>query len=857
MRLYQLLLLLCPSSFRKEYGGEMAAVFERRLMQSSLPGKLWIWLEATCDLVLTAIAAHWDLLRQDIRYAARTTAKSPGFALVAVTVAALGVAAPTAVFSLADHVLLRALPFPEPDRLVKLWEDESAKGYSRNDVSPGSYRDWKNSSTSFVSMASFRGLSVNLSGIGEPLRVEGTAANPELFSILGAVPLFGRTPTLEEDRPEAEGTVVLSYRLWQRLFGQDRNVLGRRLMFDEEAYTVIGVMPADFRYPQRETELWTTLRMGEDWFADRRNNMLQVLARLKPGVTIEQALAEMRVVGSALAKRYPAELGETSVTVIRMRDELSTRSRSILTILIVASLFVLLIAAGNLANLFLVRASARRAEIAVRTALGAGRYRLIRQLLTEGLLLAGIGGAAGTALATWSMPLLSRLVPTVLPIAQTPEIDWRVLWFALVVTLLTGVAFGVLPALRSTGGSLGLRAATGTHRDFVRRTLVVTQVAASVALLMATGLLIRALDRIESTNPGFNPAGRFAFRTSLPMPKYQETAKRERFYAQVLDEIRALPQVQSAAAISFRPMGDVRGGIWPVAVPGKAKGEQHVSSRFVTPGYFSTMQVPLLRGRDFTAADNAGSQPVAVVSQSFIDEIWPGEDGLGRIFEMPFIKRRTAIIGIVSDVRFRGLEARSEPQMYFASAQALSGSFTWFAPKDFIVRATADASALMPAIRQVVSRADPLQPVSDVRSLTGLIEDDTVSRRVQLWVVAAFAGAAFLLAAIGIHGLLAFAVAQRTQEIGLRRALGASGTDIASMVFGEGLVLSLTGALIGIAAAYALGKTLESFFAGVPPSDAATLLAALGLSVVMTLGGTLAPAIRALRVDPAMALRGE
>ncbi len=855
MWFYRLLLQLCPASFRHEYGGEMTAVFERRLRESSFAGAVWTWLEGVSDVILAASAAHWDLLRHDLRYTLRSAKQAPGFTIVVVSVAALGVAASTAVFSLTDHVLIRPMPFREPDRLVKLWEDERERGYSRNDVSPANYRDWKRMSVSFESMAACRSLSVNLSGGGEAERLVGASVNYELFPLLGISPAIGRAFSAEEDRAGAAGTVVLSDGFWKRRFGGDPSVLGRRLLLDGQPHTIIGVMPAGFNYPRRETEIWTAMRFDEEDFSDRRNTYLEIVGRLKPGVSIEKAKAEMYVIGTNLEHQYPKENEKANVSVIRMRDEISWRTRTMLWVLGTAAFFLLLIAATNLANLLLARATARRREIAVRTALGAGRERIVRQLLTESLGLALVGGAVGVGLAVAGVPLLSRLVPTALPIADTPQVDWRVLLFALAVTIVTGIVFGITPALRATSTGLGLRSATGVRRDTLRRVLVVTQVAASVGLVVSTVLLVRSLMRLEGLNPGFSTNGVLALRTSLPMPKYEDTATRERFYSTVLDDIRALPGVKQAAVISFRPMGDFRGGIWRPIVDGK--DDRLASSRFITPGYFSTMGIPLLQGRDFSASDRGETDRVAIVSESFIKTFWPSENGVGRTFGLSFGKMTFRIVGVVADVRFRGLDRESEPQMYFASAQMPDKSFEWFAPKDIVVSSGSDPRTLISAIRQIVARVDPMQPVSDVQTLADVVDDDSSPRRTQLWVMSAFALAAFILAGVGIHGLLAFSVSQRTQEIGLRRALGAQASSIASLVASEGIALAILGSALGIAAAYTLGRSMQAFLVGVTPDDPLTLCASFALAMVMTGFGILLPLIRALRVDPSVALRAE
>ncbi len=856
MRLYQLLLLLLPASFRHEYGREMAAVFERRMLAASFPGRLWIWLEAVSDIALAAGGSHLELLRHDVKYTLRSCRRAPGFSATVVGVAALGVAASTSVFSIADHVLLRPLPFRQPDRLVDLWEDQTQEGFARNQVSPANFRDWRAMSAVFESMAAYRELSANLSGAGEPERMSGTAASAELFPILGVPPLLGRTFTSAEDRPGAPGTVVLAYSLWQRRFGGDPAVLGRRFRLDGAPFTVIGVMPPGFHFPRRESELWTAIRFSEDDFVDRTDTYLGVIAALAPGVTLERASAAMKTVSASLARQYPATNAKVGVRILHLRDEISWRTRAILYVLSAAALFLLLIACSNLANLLLARSASRRKEMALRAALGAARERLIRQLLTESALLAFVGGVAGTALAAAAVPLLARLVPANLPVSATPAMDWRVLSFSLAVTLLTGIAFGVMPALRSTAAALGVRAGSSFRRARLRRILVMVQVGGSVALIVSTGLLGRALLRLQDVDPGFATGNHLVFRTTLPLPQYQTTAVRERYYNRVLEDLRALPGVRAAAAISFRPMGDFRGGIWPVLLPGEDP-PRHAVARFATPGYFAAMGIPLLHGRDISAADGPSATRVAVVSESFVREHWSGETGIGRTFAIPFGALKFTVVGVAADVRFRGLEPVSEPQMYFAHAQMEDGSFVWFIPKDFVVSAGIDPLVLMPAIHRIVSAADPLQPVSDVETLARLVGDETAPRLVQLRVVAIFAGAAFLLAAIGIHGLLAFTVAQRIPEIGIRIALGATQAQIARMVVGEGLALAGLGCLLGIGAGYLMGRGIQAFLLGLSPADAFTMSAALLLLLLMTLCGSAVPTFRALRVSPATALRAE
>jgi predicted permease len=512
--LYSALLHLYPAAFRAEYGEEMRALFAQRLRDAANPAAVaGLWIEAAADTLVNALRVHLDILRQDLRYTTRTLGRSMGFTITAICVIALGVGANTAAFSLADHVLIRPLPFADADRLVKLWEDQSPGGYSAEQPSPANYRDWKRMNTSFEAMAAHTNISVNLAGQGEPERIEGTSVTADLLPALGARPVLGRTFSAADDGSGAPGTLILSEGLWKRRFGADPNALGTKVVLDGEPYTIIGVMPAGFSFPNRAVRFWTPIRFNEESFEDRTNNYLFVTGKLKRGVSIEQAQAEMHVVAARLQRAYPKENAHTGVTISRLRDEVSQRSRLLLAALVGAAMCVLLIACTNLANLFLARALARRQELAVRTAMGAGRERLIRQLLTESVVLALGGSALGVALAGAALPLLARLVPNNLPIAELPAMDWRVLGIALLLAAITGIGFGILPAIRASSTSRliglreGARSGVGGRKERLRSTLVITEVSGSVVLLVLSGLLIRALWHIQATDPGFRSEG--------------------------------------------------------------------------------------------------------------------------------------------------------------------------------------------------------------------------------------------------------------------------------------------------------------------------------------------------------------
>jgi putative ABC transport system permease protein len=753
---------------------------------------------------------------------------------------------------------LRPLPFADSGRLVKIWEQQH--GYARLEASPANYRDWKRNATSFESMGAYAGASSNLAGTGAPERLEGAFVTAAVLPMLGARPAMGRLFTEADDTEGAAGTAILGDALWRRRFGGDPAILGRTMLLDGEPYRIIGVMPADFYFPSRTVQFWKPTRWGEGNYAERDNTYLRVLAKLKPSATLESARAEMLLVAAQLERTWPKENRELGAAVSTLRDEVSTGSRLLLQALLAAALCVLLIGCTNLANLLMARSVARRRELAVRAAIGAGRDRLIRQLLTESLVLSLAGGVAGVALAIGSLPLLVRLVPNSLPVAAMPAIDLRVLGFAVALTIATGLSFGVVPALRASGRGdfAGLRegARGGGGRNRLRAALVVVEVAGCLVLLVSSGLFLRAIWRIESIDPGFRAEGALTLRTSLPIPKYNKIVTRRAFYDRVLDGIRRLPGVTGAAYTSFLPMGSY-GGIWAVGISGRDTSGPNNGAlgRFVTPGYFDTMRIALRMGRDVSPSDTQQRPNVAVVSESFVRRHWPHENPLGKHIRYAFADRE--IVGVVADIRARGLERESEPQVYLSCQQIGDGNMTWFAPKDLVVRSASDPAALTGAIRGIIAAADPEQPISDVQLLSEVVQGQTATRAVQARVLGGFALIAFLLAGVGIHGLLSFAVSHRAQEIGVRLALGAQRSTILAMILRDAARLSALGVIIGAAMAYVAGRNIQALLAGVNPADAPTYLAAIALCLVMTLLGALAPAVRAIGVDPASVIRVE
>src|SRR5688572_7293181 len=811
MVIYRALLRAYPKSFRAEYGAEMLKDFSRQWRDLSSAGKVALLARAAIDTTANAFGVHLDILKQDVRYALRSLSRAPGFSITAIAVAALGIGATTSTFTIADHVLLRPLPFPDPDRLVMLTENHAAQGYPRIEPAPPNYLDWKRMATSFEGIEAFTADTASLVGTGEPERLRGSRVAGGVFNLLGRQAAIGRT-IAEADITATPDVMVISDRMWRTRFGADPNVLGRTLTLDETTLMVIGVMPPDFHFPTRDTDYWRVQRLNPAGSDTRRNNnYLQVVGRLKPGVSFEQARSEMQTIADQIAQQFPKEQAGKSVNVERWRDDVAWQARMMLWAMVGASLCVLLIACTNLANLMLARALARQTEFAVRTAIGASVDRLVRQTLTDSLLLAGAGGVLGVLLAIAAAPLVVRLAPTALPIAEVPPIDLRMLGVAAFVALTTGVVFGVLPALRisrRTDASAlkeGARGGTSRGTERVRSALVVAEIVASVVLLVLAGLLVQALMKVQAIDPGFNSSNVLTLKTMLPQPKYARSVARQQFYDQVLAETRALPGVTSAAYVSFRSE-ERRVGMWEVLTttpdPTNAGGfaappdVRRASLRMVTPDYFKTLGIPLLHGRDITANDTLETPGVAVVSRSFVEQYYPGQDPIGRQFGFAFNVR--TIVGVVGDVRFRGLERTdNEPQVYIAAAQQRDGQIAFYAPQDLLVRASAPATTVIPAVRAIIRNADPQLPITSVRTLDDVVALETAPRVVQLRVLGAFTATAFLLAAVGIHGLLAFTVAARSREIGVRMALGAKARDIVGMVIGRSAWLAASGVVIG------------------------------------------------------------
>ncbi len=809
-----------------------------------------------------------ETLLKDIRYGVRGLVKRPGFTAIALITLALGIGANTAIFSVVNAVLLRPLQFKDPEQLVVVWEDATFAGFPRNTPAPANYIDWKNQSQSFADMAATAETSFNITGDGEPERVSAHAVTANFFPLFGVQPLIGRSFLPEEDQPGANKVVVISHSLWQSRYGGDRNILNRDIQLNGEKHTVIGVMPAGFQFMEGFVRLWVPLALSPEEMANRGGHYLKVVGRLKPGVELVQAQADMDAVMSRLARDYPAATfnGKLGAIVTPMREQLVGEARSSLIVLLVAVAFVLLIACANVAGLLLARAVARRREIALRVALGASRLRVVRQLLTESLLLAIVAGVLGSLLAYWSFTFLEGLVPAEMAQLTTLKLDTRILAFTLLISIVTGVIFGLVPALQSANinlnDALKQSSTRTTSTGRLRSSMIVFEVALSLVLLVGAGLLIQTLFQLFRQYAVLEPEQVLTLRTVLPREKYSEPQQRINFYQQVLQRVEHLPGVVSAGYTTSVPLQWKGGtsGFYPeglkTPIPGMAYDANH---RQVSTDYLKTMHIPLRQGRYFDERDNAQSIPVAVINETMARQYWPGENALGRRFKIgdPDDANRpwTEIVGIVADVRQMGLDEPVKAEMYLPYQQITHNP--WFIPRDLAIRTSGETSNIAGSVRQIIREVDPDQPVSNVATMSELLGEEAAQRRMGMVMLAGFAGLALLLASLGIYGVLAYFVTQHTNEIGVRLALGATPRNILFLVLRKGMGLTLLGVVMGLAAAFWLTRLMSSLLFGVKSFDPLTFVVVPLLLTAVALLACAIPARRATKVDPMVALRYE
>jgi putative ABC transport system permease protein len=796
-----------------------------------------------------------DGLLAELRYGLRLVRKSPVFALITIGTLALGIGANTAIYAVVDAVLLRPLPYSEPERLMMVWEDASDVSFPRNTPAPANYFSWKEQNRVFSDIAATRGAAANLTLGGPPEQIVGRRVTANFFAVLGVRPALGRAFTEEEDRSGAAVTVI-SYGLWQRRYGGSPDVIGSDAMMNGSRRTIIGVMPRGFVFRNRDIDFWNPMQFTAAETAARGSHYLNVVARLAAGVTLEQARQEMESIARRLEEQFPGTNARIGAVVVPLKEDLLGDTSLQLMVLMSAAGCVLLIACTNIAGLLLTRAMSRRGEMAVRTALGATSRRLVRQMMIESLILALAGGVLGLALVPAGITVLAAMVP--IGIQSSPGLDGTLLTFSMVVALGTGLLFSLVPAAHAARASLhqtlqeGGRSRIGS-RALTRDLLVVVQVATALVLLVAAGLLVRTLDNLRSIDLGFRIDHLLTMRTTLPVPKYRDPNARLAFYDRVVAEVRALPGVEDAAYISTLPFLSV-GNTLGYTVEGQPEAlGQDSLFRVGTADYLKTLGVRLLEGRLLLDSDNRDAPRVMVINETFARKHWPGESALGRRVRFGSNDSWRTIVGVVRDVRERGYELEMKPGTYVAYAQQLTD---WF-PESLVIRTSEEPTAIAPTVRRIIAGVDPDQPVAAVRTMREIVDLDVADRTDQTRLVGAFAGLALLLAGIGLYGVLSYGVSQRAREIGLRMALGASAGSVTRLVIGRGLTLTALGLGLGLALAWAVARSLTTLLYGVEAADPSTFAAVIALLSLVALAACAVPAVRAARVDPMEVLRQE
>jgi putative ABC transport system permease protein len=806
-------------------------------------------------------------LGQDIRYGLRMLAKNPAFTAIAVIALALGIGANSAIFSVVDAVLLRPLPFKNSNQLVMLWENATHLGFPRDTPSPANFFDWQKQATTFTGMAAMSERSFNLTGVGEPERLEGRRVSANLFELLGVSARLGRTFVPEDDKAGTH-VVLLSHSLWQRRFGSDPAVIDRALTLDGESYTVVGVMPPLVQLPgfdNRNDQLWVPIAFPAEEAAQRGNHFLEVVARLKPGVTLKQAQVEMDTIAARLEKQYPTYNTRRGAVVVPLHEQVVGEIRPALLILLGAVGFVLLIACANVANLLLARAAVRQKEIALRLALGASRARLTRQFLTESVLLALFGAGLGLLLALAGIRVLRTFIPVSISQVETITIDGTVLVFTLLIALVTGIAFGLVPAIQGSHFNLndtlkesGRDSAGGGKGNRIRGLLVIGEVAVSFVLLIGAGLLINSFFHLRNLDPGFRSDHLLTMKVNLSEVKYPDRERRAGFFDEVMRRVHELPGVHLAAVAGNLPLtynGDSM-SISVEGIPDQPPGQQpDVIYRAIGPGYFATMGIPIVRGRDFTDQDNGDAKDVVIISEKTAQQFWPGQDPIGKRLKPGSSTSNSPwreVIGIVKDVRQNDFVASPKRQMYFTYRQLKS-----IAANALVIRTNIEPMSLAVPVRNAIWSVDKDQTVADIDTMDHIVSQAVARQRFSMLLLGLFAALALLLASIGIYGVMSYSVAQRTREFGIRIALGARRADVLQMTVKQALKLVGAGMLIGLIAAFLLTRVLASMLFGISATDPITFI---GISVVLLSVAILAsyvPALRATKVDPMTALRAQ
>jgi putative ABC transport system permease protein len=811
-----------------------------------------------------------EALWQDLRYGIRMLGKNGGLTAIAVLTLALGIGANSAIFSVVNAVLLRPLPYKDPDRIVQFWETNPLKNWTQATVAPANFSDWEKQSTVFESMSAYLGsdkkeaglTGLHLTGGDEPERLQGLAVNANIFSVLGVDPALGRTFRDEENWEGKHRVAILSHGLWRRRFSANPDIIGQKITLNGRDLEIVGVMPADFYFPSKEVEMWFPFGWNQNQMTEiRRPHFLRAIARLKPGVTLEQAEAEMNTIASRLEEQYPDTNTQMGVGLGPLKQWIVEDTQLALILFLVTVGLVLLIACANVANLQLARAASRMKEMAIRTALGARRGRIVRQLLTESLLLSIIGGALGLALAVWGRDLIIAFSPGNIPRLEETSLDGRVLGFTVCITLLTVLLFGLAPAIHSSkpdpvielkGGG---RKGGAFHGQRLRSALVVAEVALSLMLVISAGLMIRSFLRLQRVDPGFNPDNLLTLRISLPASKYKEDKQATNFFEQAEEKIRNLPGVTAVGATSrlalkgYRWTGDL-------TIEGRPPEEydREVRHKEITPDYFRAMGLSLIGGRFFNASDTMEGQPVVIINETLARRQFQGEDPVGK--RLKFAKpeqegRWQTIVGVVKDEKQDGLAAEVRPEIYQTHLQNAQNGMT------FVVRTATDPGSLIGPVREEIRSLDKDLPPYEIKTMNTVLHESVARERFTMILLATFAAVAVILAAIGIYGVMSYTVMQRTHEIGIRMALGARPRDVVRVVVGQGMVLALIGVAVGLVAAFGLTRIMASLLFGVSAMDLATFAITALLLAGVALLACYIPARRTAKIDPLRALRYE
>ena len=809
-------------------------------------------------------------LWQDMRFGARMLLKNPGVTLVAVIALTLGIGANTAIFSVVNAVLLRSLPYEDGDRLAMVWENkQSGKGNPQNTINLGNFFDWKDQNNVFSDMAAFFDLNRNLTGDGEPEEVPGQIATTNLFSVLGVNAILGRTFAPDDGKPGQPEVVVISYDLWQRRFGGDPHIAGRQITVNNDRRTIIGVLPANVGWHvqkgsmiKKAPEIWSPWQVSNE-LRERKGRFARAVARLKPGVTLAQAQNEMNIIGARLTQQYPEFNTNWGVNVVPLRTQFTGEIRKPLLILLGAVGFVLLIGCANVANLLLARAASRRKEIALRAGLGASRWRIARQLLTESVLLSSLGGVFGLLLAWWGTKALIALSPPGLIDLRNVAVNLPVLGFTFGLTLLTGIVFGLVPALEAARFDLtdslkegGKNIAGGARSQRLRNLFVVTQVALALVLLVGAGLLMKSFNRLQSVEPGFEPDNLLTMQINLPGRKYDTDRKSIDFFKRAIEQLKAIPGVAGAGANSFLPFAGPHAGT-NIEIEGQPKhptGQDLGTGVCVTDAnYFQVMHIPLKRGRLFTEQEATEMRHVVVVNETFARQNLPGQDPIGKrvTINMKDENPPSEIIGVVGDNKHLGLDTEVEPMAYWPHPELAYSSMT------LAIRTQGEATGIAPAARNVIRNLDPEQPVGEVSTMNNLMAKSIARSRFNATVLAVFSLVALVMAAVGIYGVISYSVQLRTHEIGVRMALGAQRRDVLTLVVKRGIVLGLIGVTAGLIASFGLTRLIATLLFEVAATDA-TVFAGVAVALfLVTVIACYVPARRATKVDPLVALRYE